>query len=62
MSSESHAGDDEARYSPGGGDETKTKISIYLRVRPSNGKSQAMYVEDDMRGVQISVPRSRDQG
>lgn len=41
---------------------TRKNISIHLRVRPTNESSQAVSVEADTHSVQISVPRTADQG
>ena len=43
-------------------DEAKRNIGIYLRVRPSSEPSPALFVAEDRRGVQICVPKNRDQG
>lgn len=62
MSGEHHtAGIDTVQY-PDDRDETKQNIGIYLRVRPSSAPSPALLVAEDLRGVQICVPKNTDQG
>ena len=60
MSGEGNAAGSHA--SPDIDDGTKRNIGIYLKVRPSSELSQALFVAEDMRGVQICIPRSADKG